>query len=47
MLGDKLGELRGDVTAQRVLPVADGPKVETSFQVNGQLSGVDITLMGT
>jgi len=47
MLGDKLGELRGDVTGQRVLPSAGGPKVETSFQVTGQLTGVDITLMGT
>jgi hypothetical protein len=48
MLGEKLGELRGKVTGQRVLP-ADGsrPKVETSFEISGTVLGVETTLMGT
>jgi hypothetical protein len=48
MLGEKLGELRGKVTGQRVLPT-DGPnpKVETSFEISGALLGVDATMLGT
>lgn len=43
MLGEKLGEERGKITSQRVLPSEGGaPKVETSFQDNGKLLGVDI-----
>lgn len=43
MLGDQLGEERGKITSQRVLP-SDGPapKVETSFQASGKLLGLDI-----
>jgi hypothetical protein len=48
LLGEKLGEFRGKVTGQRVL-TADGssPKVETSFEVNGTILGVEATIMGT
>ena len=48
MLGEKLGELQGKVTGQRILP-ADGarPKVETSFEVSGTLLGTETTMMGT
>ena len=48
MLGEKLGEFRGKVTGQRVLP-ADGssPRVETSFEINGTLLGIEATMMGT
>ena len=48
MLGDKLGELRGKVTGQRVLPPAGlGPKVETSFEISGTLRDVAVTMLGT
>jgi hypothetical protein len=42
MLGEKLGELRGKVTGQRVLPT-DGPnpKVETLFEISGTLLSAD------
>jgi hypothetical protein len=48
MLGEKLGELRGKVTGQRVLP-SDGPnpKVETSFEISGPLLSADATMLGT
>jgi hypothetical protein len=41
MLGEQLGEFRGKVTGQRVLP-AEGsrPKVETSFEISGTILGV-------
>lgn len=47
MLGDKLGVLTGKVTGQRILPSEDEPKAETSFEVSGQLDGVQIAFMGT
>ena len=48
MLGDKLGELRGNVTVQRVLPPEGaGPKVETTFQIGGLLLGTSVTMLGT
>ena len=48
MLGEKLGELRGKVTGQRVLPADDSrPKVETSFEISGTVLGVETTMMGT
>lgn len=43
MLGEKIGEVSGKQTGQRVLPSEGGaPKVETSFQSTGKLLGVDI-----
>lgn len=48
MLGDKLGEERGQITGFRVLPSEGGnPTVEVSFQASGQLLGVDVTDAGT
>src|SRR6266699_4880493 len=47
MLGDQLGEEIGQITGTRVLPGANGPVVEVSFQSNGTLCGVRETNMGT
>ena len=48
MLGAKLGELRGNVTGQRILPSdGPGPKVETTFQISGTILEVECTMMGT
>ena len=48
MLGEKIGELTGKVTSQRVLPnPGGGPKMETSFQSSGSLLGVNLTETGT
>ena len=43
MLGEKIGGISGKVTKQRVLPNLGGaPKMESSFQANGSLRGVDL-----
>lgn len=48
MLGEMLGEERGQVTGTRVLSVeGSAPKVEVSFQASGRILGVDTTDMGT
>jgi hypothetical protein len=48
MQGDKIGEESGKVTSQRVLPNPGGsPKMETSFQANSKLLGVEATDTGT
>jgi len=48
MLGDKIGEMSGKITSQRVLSVADGGlKMETSFQASGILLGVKVKDTGT
>jgi hypothetical protein len=48
MLGEVIGEDRGKVTSQRVLPSEGGPpRVETSFQAQGTLYGVPATEMAT
>lgn len=48
MQGEKIGEGTGKVTSQRVLPnPGGGPKMETSFQANTVLLGVDATETGT
>jgi hypothetical protein len=48
MLGDKLGELHGKVTGQRILPPEGAnPKCETSFEISGTILGVEATMMGT
>ncbi len=48
MLGDKLGEEFGQVTARRVLPASGaGPMVETSFQAEGSILGVAHRTLGT
>jgi len=48
MLGEKLGEMQGKVTGQRILsPEGSSPKVETSFEISGTMLGVEVTAMGT
>jgi hypothetical protein len=48
MLGEKIGEGKGKVTARRVLPnPGGGPKMETSFESKGKLLGVESKEMGT
>jgi hypothetical protein len=48
MLGEKLGELRGQVMGQRHLPQVDGqPKMEVSFTTTGTIRGVAVTHSGT
>ena len=48
MLGEKIGEISGKVTMQRVLPNLGGyPKMETSFQASGTVLGTNIKDTGT
>ena len=48
MLGEKIGEISGKVTMQRVLPNPGGdPKMETSFQASGSVLGTNIKDTGT
>lgn len=48
MLGEKLGELQGQVTGQRHLPQVDGqPKTEVTFTTTGTIRGVSVTHAGT
>lgn len=48
MQGDKLGDSSGRVTSRRVLSnPGGGPKMETSFEANGKLLGVEETETGT
>jgi hypothetical protein len=48
MLGDKIGEMSGKISLQRVLSnVGGGPKMETSFQANGTLLGTNVRETGT
>ena len=43
MLGEKIGEISGKITMQRVLPNLGGdPKMETSFQATGAVLDTDI-----
>ena len=48
MLGEKIGEISGKVTMQRVLPSLGGdPKMETSFQASGSVLTTNIKDTGT
>jgi hypothetical protein len=48
MLGEMIGEEQGRITGIRVLPSeGQNPRMEVSFQANGQLVGVETTTMGT
>jgi hypothetical protein len=48
MLGEKLGEFRGKITGQRVLPAVEGqPTMETSFEISGTILDFPATMMGT
>ena len=47
MLGDQVGMFRGKVTGQRVLPSAEGPRVETTNERSGELDGAAATWLAT
>ncbi len=48
MLGEKIGEISGKVTMQRVLPNVGGDrKIESSFQATGSVLGTNIKDTGT
>ena len=48
MLGEKIGEISGKVTMQRVLPNPGGYlKMETSFHASGSVLGTNIKDTGT
>jgi hypothetical protein len=47
MLGDQIGEERGQVLARRVLRSEGSPQVEVTFEARGTLCDVDTTDMGT
>jgi len=47
MLGEQIGEERGQVLVRRVLPGDGPPKVEVSFEAQGQLVGISTTDLGT
>lgn len=49
MLGELIGEERGQITTTRVLPAATAglPRVEVSFQAQGHLLDADVTDFGT
>ncbi len=47
MLGDKLGEEHGQTIGMRVLPSEGAPRMETSFQAQGRLLGIESTDIGT
>src|SRR5262249_50143054 len=48
MLGQKIGDERGKVTARRVLPSdGQGPKMEVTFEARGQFVGIASVNVGT
>lgn len=47
MLGDQIGEERGQVLVRRVLSAGASPQVEVTFQAEGRILDVDTTDMGT
>lgn len=47
MLGDKIGSFVGRTTGQRVLPSAEGPRVEITAELTGELGGVPATWLAT
>jgi hypothetical protein len=47
MLGEHIGEERGQVLARRVLPGDGPPKVEVSFEAHGTIVGISTVDIGT
>ena len=48
MLGEKIGEMSGKITLQRVLSIEGGsPKTESSFQQDGSVLGTNVKESGT
>ena len=46
VLGELIEEESGKITGQRVLDV-EGPKIETSFKMNGKFGGIECSDIGT
>jgi hypothetical protein len=46
MLGELIEEASGKITGKRVVDV-EGPKIESSFTMNGMWVGQDVTDIGT
>lgn len=47
MLGEKIVEEKGKVTSTRVLESSPQPKVETTFEAQGKLLGIEHRTIGT
>ena len=47
MLGEQIGEERGQVLARRVLPGTGTPQVEVTIEARGRILGIDHTHMAT
>jgi len=47
MLGEQLGSERGQILVRRVLPGDGPPRVEVSFEAQGELVGISTTDMGS
>jgi hypothetical protein len=47
MLGEQIGEERGQILVRRVLSTEGAPQVEVSFEAQGQLVGISHTDIGT
>jgi hypothetical protein len=47
MIGEKVQEVTGKVTSNRVIPAEHGIKVETSYQASGRLLGVETSELGS
>ena len=47
MLGEQIGEERGQVLARRVLPGTGTPQVEVTIEARGRMLGIDHTHMAT
>jgi hypothetical protein len=47
MLGEHIGEERGQVLVRRVVTTEGAPKVEVSFEAQGEILGLSTTDMGT
>jgi len=47
MLGEQIGELKGERAVRRVLSTDSGFKVEVSFEDSGKILGIDVNDIGT
>jgi hypothetical protein len=47
MLGEQIGEERGQILVRRVLPGEGPPQVEVSFEAQGQMLGISTTHVGS
>lgn len=47
MLGEKIGDVKGKTTSQRVLPGPTGHLIESSYQGIGKMLGIEVRDLGT